>query len=156
MLLILSLLSLPFIEVYFYFKSIELIGGWYSFLLSFLNICLGFFLFKLAGFQVVRRVQSDLKNSKLPTRQILKTLIQLVAAVLLIIPGFFTDLLALFILVPGLSHLVVFVIAKKIDQAIKRGAIKVFHKFEQSELYKKTQNSSEIIEVDFQEIVEKP
>jgi UPF0716 protein FxsA len=155
-LFVIFLLCLPFIEVYFFVSSIDLIGPWYSFLLSLLNICLGFYLFKLTGFIVLKNVQAQIAQAKLPTIHILKGMVRFVAAILLIIPGFFTDLIALLLLIPGLSHIFLFAIARNIDQAIKRGAIKVYHNFEQRDFRRRQSPSGEIIEVEFSEAHNKP
>ncbi len=141
----LMLLCLPFIEVYVYVLSIEHLGGALSFFLSLLSIALGFYLFKFTGFYVLKKIQGDLARAKLPTIQILRGVRGFVAAVLLVIPGFFTDFLALMLFIPGLSHAVLFLVAKRIDQSIKSGAIKVYKHFEQSG----PRQHGEVIEVDF-------
>ncbi len=63
------------------------------------SIC-GGLLLRHEGFGVLRRAQSELDAGRDPSRQLAHGVMILLAALLLIIPGFITDIVALLLLLP--------------------------------------------------------
>jgi|BioPla2DNA2_1021312.scaffolds.fasta_scaffold63056_2 UPF0716 protein FxsA len=59
---------------------------------------LGAYLIRLEGWRALRQMQEALASGRNPSRQVLEGLAILVAGIALIFPGFFSDLIALFLL----------------------------------------------------------
>lgn len=66
----------------------------------------GAWLVKREGISVLRRLQSQLHNGKLPHHELIDGFLVLFAGALLLTPGFLTDLLALVLLLPPTRALV--------------------------------------------------
>ena len=66
----------------------------------------GSILLRIQGFGVLRRIRSDMEAGRNPGRELGHGLMVLVAGVLLIIPGFFSDILGILLFVPPVRDLV--------------------------------------------------
>ncbi|WP_373767607.1 FxsA family protein [Glaesserella sp.] len=60
----------------------------------------GLWLVKLRGLMTVMQIRSDLAQGKIPTQAVTSSIFFAIAGVLLIIPGFLSDILALLLLLP--------------------------------------------------------
>jgi UPF0716 protein FxsA len=66
----------------------------------------GALLLRAAGLEALTRLQADLAAGRRPGRELAHSGMLIVAALLLMLPGFFTDLLALLLLLPPVRRLV--------------------------------------------------
>jgi UPF0716 protein FxsA len=87
-----------FIEIGGYLGALPTIG------LVILTAVLGVTLLRLQGFITLTRVRQKLDRGELPALDLAEGLILLIAAVLLLTPGFFTDLIGFLSLVPVLRR----------------------------------------------------
>ncbi|HDR1569903.1 TPA: FxsA family protein, partial [Pasteurella multocida] len=69
-------------------------------LLLILSSLFGLFMIRARGWYTLLNVQKQLSQGEIPTRALLKSGIWIVAGILFFIPGFLTDLIALFLLIP--------------------------------------------------------
>ena len=90
----------PVIEIYLIIKTGQIIGPLPTVLLLLAISMAGAWLVRAQGFQTMRNIQSELAQGRLPAAQLMDGAMVLVGGVLLLTPGFFTDLLALFLLIP--------------------------------------------------------
>lgn len=90
----------PVIEVYLMIKVGSLIGALPTVALLLAISLAGAWLVRHQGFEIMRRIQAELAEGRLPATELLDGAMVLVGGVLLLTPGFFTDLLGLFFLVP--------------------------------------------------------
>ncbi|WP_051228608.1 FxsA family protein [Pleomorphomonas oryzae] len=74
----------------------------------------GLALFRYIGFGLLRRVQTELSAGRMPTGTLLEGLIVLIAGVLLILPGFLSDVLALLLLFAPVRRLIIAAIAARL------------------------------------------
>ncbi len=74
----------------------------------------GLALFRYVGFGLLKRVQSELSAGRMPTGTMLEGFIVLVAGVLLIIPGFLSDVLAFLLLFAPIRRLIIAAIAARV------------------------------------------
>lgn len=89
----------PIIEVYLLIKIGSLIGALPTVALL-LSISLsGAWLVCHQGFTILRRIQSEMLQGRLPAGDLLDGALVLIGGVLLLTPGFFTDFLGLFFLI---------------------------------------------------------
>ena len=74
----------------------------------------GLALFRYVGFGLLRRVQAELSGGRMPTGTLLEGFIVLVAGVLLILPGFLSDVLAFLLLFSPVRRLIIAAIAARL------------------------------------------
>ncbi len=74
----------------------------------------GLALFRYVGFGLVRRVQAELSAGRMPTGALLEGFVVLVAGVLLILPGFLSDVLAFLLLFAPIRRLIIAAIAARL------------------------------------------
>lgn len=98
---ILSLLALPLIEIAIFIKVGQTIGLLPTLALIIGAALLGGVLLRLQGLQILGQMRSNMSTGKLPGRAIADTMMIGLAALLLILPGFLTDVIALALLVPA-------------------------------------------------------
>lgn len=82
---------------------------------------LGASLARWQGLGVLRQVQLDLVEGRLPAGPMIDGAIILFAAALLLTPGFLTDTVGFLSLVPGFRSLVKRVVWKRIEKAVREG-----------------------------------
>lgn len=74
----------------------------------------GLALFRYIGFGLLRRVQTELSAGRMPTGTLLEGLVVLVAGVLLILPGFLSDIFAFLLLFAPVRRLIIGAIASRL------------------------------------------
>ncbi|CAH9014193.1 FxsA family protein [Candidatus Nitrosacidococcus sp. I8] len=99
------LLGLPFIEIYLFIVIGSRIGAGATILLCLITALLGGNLVRYQGFSILRNVQSIGARGETPALEMLEGVVILISGILLIIPGFFTDFLALLGLIPNIRKL---------------------------------------------------
>jgi len=104
--LFLLFLIVPVIEIYLLIEVGSLIGGLATVVLLLLMSFLGAFLVRSQGFIIIARIREQLSHGRLPAAQLLDGALVLVGGVLLVTPGFFTDFLGIFFLIPPTRRLI--------------------------------------------------
>lgn len=104
-LLLALFLFMPLLEIYLLIQVGGLIGALPTMLLIVVAALLGVMLLRLQGMATLARAQAALARGELPARAMLEGVVAVVGALLLVIPGLFTDLLALLCLIPPLRRL---------------------------------------------------
>ena len=97
--LILFILSIPLIEIYLMIKVGGVVGAFNTIFLIFTAI-MGVYFARLEGLNAVRSGFSQLVKNELPIYEIISGAALAFAALLLIIPGFLTDLVGFLLIVP--------------------------------------------------------
>jgi UPF0716 protein FxsA len=90
----------PIIEIYLLIKVGRLIGALPTVLLLLSISGLGAYLVRSQGFRIVTRIREELAQGRLPAAQLMDGALVLVGGMLLLTPGFFTDFLGIFFLIP--------------------------------------------------------
>jgi len=99
--LILLFLLVPLIEIYLLIEIGSAIGAVATILLVIFTAVVGAYLLRLQGFATFRRVQANMAEGILPAQELIEGLILLIAGVLLLTPGFFTDIAGFIFLIPA-------------------------------------------------------
>ena len=99
------LLGLPLIEIYVLISVGQVIGAWWTVLLVIATAVLGSWLLRIQGLVTLARVQEALRRGELPAHELLEGLVLLLTAVLLLTPGFVTDVIGFVCLLPGIRQL---------------------------------------------------
>ncbi|MDH5300153.1 MAG: FxsA family protein [Gammaproteobacteria bacterium] len=98
--LLLLLIAVPIIEIYLFIQVGSAIGAWSTIGLVILTAVPGTFLLRQQGLSTLARVQTTLQRGEIPALEMVEGVILVIAGVLLIIPGFFTDTLGFLLLLP--------------------------------------------------------
>ena len=104
--LFLLFLIVPVIEIYLLIKVGSLIGGLPTVAILLLISFLGAYLVRSQGFRLLTEVREELARGRLPAAQLLDGALVLVGGILLMTPGFFTDFLGIFFLIPATRRLI--------------------------------------------------
>jgi len=103
-------IGLPTLEIFLMIKVGGKVGALNTIALIFLTAVIGVYFAKLQGMQTLRAGMVNLYQNKLPVYEILSGASIAIAALLLILPGFFTDFIGFLILIP-FTRKVIFSIA---------------------------------------------
>lgn len=98
--LLLLFTLVPLIELFLLVKIGEIIGFWATVALVIATGTLGALLTRMEGLRVLRQVQADLQDGRVPTERLLDGLLILLAGAVLLTPGLITDALGFFLLIP--------------------------------------------------------
>lgn len=98
--LFLLFLIVPLVEVYLFIQVGRVIGALPTIALCIFTAVSGTWLFRQQGMQTFRRVQEKVRLGEPPAVDMVEAMILLLAGLLLLVPGFFTDIVALLCLIP--------------------------------------------------------
>jgi len=116
--LFLAFTLIPLSELYLLIKIGYYLGAFNTILVVIVTGLLGAYLAKLQGIKTMMRVRESLNRGELPAEEMLDALLIFVAGIVLLTPGFITDLAGLGILVPKTRSWFKRWLRKKFDQWI--------------------------------------
>ncbi len=119
--LALLFIVLPVIELYLIVQVAHGIGVLDTVGLLLLISVVGAWVVRRAGVGVFTRVQADLNAGRVPTGSLVDGLLVLLAGVLLVAPGFLTDLFAVFLLLPPTRALVRRLVLRRLGRRVQAG-----------------------------------
>ena len=116
--LFLVVLIIPFAEIYLLLQVGSIIGAFPTILLVVFTAALGAWLLKQQGFATFRRFQENLAQGTIPAYEMIEGPIILLGGLLLLTPGFITDILGFACLIPLLRKKIAqYVIENQLIQA---------------------------------------
>ena len=118
--LFLAFTLIPFLELYLLIKIGHYLGAFNTILVVILTGFLGAYLAKLQGIKTMMRVRQSLNRGELPAEEMVDALLIFVAGVVLLTPGFVTDLAGVGILVPNTRSWFKRWLRKKFDKWISK------------------------------------
>jgi len=130
--LLLSIILVPILEIYLFIKIGSKIGAFNTISLIFITAIIGIMYARYEGLNTVRSGFSQLVKNEMPAYEIISGAAIAFAALLLILPGFATDVV---------GFLIVFPLTRKL----------IFRKFSKN-FKKKTDEKNNFIEGEFQDI----
>ena len=98
--ILLSVILIPILEIYLFIKIGAQIGAFKTILLIFVTAIIGIYYAKYEGLNTIRSGFSQLIKNEVPAYEIISGAAIAFAAILLIIPGFATDLLGFILIFP--------------------------------------------------------
>ena len=97
---LLLIIAIPAVEIFLMIKIGQNIGALSTIGLIFLTAIIGIYFAKLQGIQTLKSGMVNLYQNKMPVYEMMSGASIAIAALLLIIPGFFTDLIGFLLLIP--------------------------------------------------------
>lgn len=101
----LFLLALPFLEIAGFIIVGNEIGVLATLGLIILAMFVGIFLLRLQGFGLIQKIREETAVGRSPKRELVHGVMLFFAALLLIIPGFITDIIGLLLFIPAIRDL---------------------------------------------------
>ena len=133
--LIFFIIAIPLVEIYIMIKIGYIIGAFNTIFLIVFTAFAGIYYAKLEGLNTLRSGFQQLIKNELPFYEIISGAALALAAMLLIFPGFLTDIIGLMLIIPPTR--------------------KLFIKFISSKIKKREKTESDIIEGEYEEITKK-
>ena len=99
-------LGIPTLEIFLMIKIGSKVGALNTVGLVFLTAIIGLYFAKVQGIKTIKSGMINIYQNKLPTYEILSGASIAIAALLLITPGFFTDLIGFLILIPFTRNII--------------------------------------------------
>ena len=93
-------IGLPALEIFLMIKIGAQVGALNTLALIFLTAIIGLYFAKLQGIQTLKSGMANLYQNKMPAFELMSGASIALAALFLIIPGFFTDLIGFLLLIP--------------------------------------------------------
>lgn len=119
----------PVVEIYLLIKIGSLIGGLPTVALLLSISLLGAYLVRTQGFKIFHQVRNELSHGHLPASQMMDGALVLLGGLLLMTPGFFTDFLGIFFLVPFTRNLIKMWLGLWLQSKLARGSFIVRRRF---------------------------
>lgn len=122
-LLVLLFTIIPAIEIYLLFSIGGQIGGLNTMLIVILTGIVGASLAKSQGLAIINKVQTDLQSGSIPTDQFMHGLLVFGGGLLLLTPGFLTDILGISMVFPGTRHIIALFLKDILTRAVANGNV---------------------------------
>ena len=113
---LLSIILVPIVEIYLFIKIGAKIGAFSTILLIFITAIAGIIYARYEGLNTLRSAYSQLIKQETPAYEIISGAAIAFAALLLIIPGFATDIIGFLIILPVTRKLILGKISTKIKK----------------------------------------
>ena len=111
--LLLIILFVPLIEIYLFIQIGGLIGAFYTILIILLTAVVGIFFVRLQGISTLKSGVTQLYQNQIPVYEMMSGAALAFAALLLIIPGFATDLIGFLLIIPITRNIIFKLFSKK-------------------------------------------
>ncbi|MDL2406442.1 FxsA family protein [Rhizobium calliandrae] len=118
---------MPLAEIAGFIIVGKMIGVWATLALVILSALLGAALLRIQGIGILQRISAESRNGGDPGREMVHGAMIVVAAFLLMLPGFISDIIGLLLFIPAIRELAWKVLRKRIvvlgsSRAFRRGA----------------------------------
>ncbi|WP_028307282.1 FxsA family protein [Desulfitibacter alkalitolerans] len=126
--LLLIFIGIPLLELVLLLQIGQLIGVGYTVLMIVITGFLGVLLAKHQGFLVIRELRNTLAYGQMPGEAILDGIFVLVGGVVLLTPGFITDIFGFLCLLPGSRKVFKTYIKKLLRYYLATGQVRIIIK----------------------------
>ena len=114
------IISIPIIEIYLFIKIGSYIGAFNTISLILVTAIIGIIYARYEGFNTLKSGMSQLIKNQIPIYEIISGAVLAFAAVLLILPGFATDIIGLLLIFPPTRKLLLRKVSKKYSNNNKK------------------------------------
>jgi len=117
---LLAIILIPIIEIYLFIKIGSQIGALNTILLIFFTAIVGIYYAKYEGLNTIKSGFSQLIKNEIPAYEIISGAAIAFAALLLILPGFASDVIGFLLIIPFTRKLILGKISNKFENNTKR------------------------------------
>lgn len=122
------LIVIPVVELWGLITVGQWIGAWYTLGLVILTGVAGAWLAKKEGLQTIRLVRLQLSKNEIPGQALMDGICILIGGAVLLTPGFFTDAVGFFLLIPYTRNIVKAWMKNWFEKWIQRGSFIIIKK----------------------------
>ncbi|CAM2969148.1 FxsA family protein [Paenibacillus sediminis] len=126
--LIAAVIVIPLLEFYGFVTVGEHIGAGKTILLTFVTSIIGMAMMKFEGRKVLQDAKLQMNSGQIPGRTLLDGLCIFAGGILLMIPGFFTDIVGFTLIFPLTRPLYRYFLLRWIEKKMKNGSITFYRK----------------------------
>jgi UPF0716 protein FxsA len=127
--LFLLFLIVPVIEIYLIIKVGSVIGGLATVATLLCISLLGAYLVRDQGVRIVMQIREELSRGRLPAAQMLDGALVFIGSVLLMTPGFFTDFIGIFFLIPATRRVIKMWLGLWLQSRLSKGGFLVKRRY---------------------------
>ncbi len=98
--LLIIFIILPIIEISIFIQVGGFVGTFNTILIIFLTAAVGVYFVRQQGFRTFQKIAVELQNQKIPVQGMFDGLVILISGILLVTPGFLTDIIGFLGLIP--------------------------------------------------------
>ena len=98
--LLIIFIILPIIEISIFIQVGGFVGTFNTILIIFLTAAVGVYFVRQQGFRAFQKIAVELQNQKIPVQGMFDGLVILISGILLVTPGFLTDIIGFLGLIP--------------------------------------------------------
>ena len=118
---LLAVILIPIVEIYLFIKIGSQIGALNTIILIFLTAIIGVYYAKYEGINTLRSGVTQIIKNQIPAFELISGAAIAFAAVLLILPGFATDIVGFLLILPITRKLILGRLNKKFERKNKQG-----------------------------------
>ncbi|GGW90495.1 FxsA family protein [Alteromonas halophila] len=150
-LLFLLFAAMPIIEIAVLVQVGGIIGGWNTIALVIITAFAGAYLVRREGLHTLQTAQQKMQQNTIPGRELVEGMMLVVAGILLVTPGFITDILGFLFVLPGTRH----ILAAHISKHMKMRVVTSAGQYTQTgagahyEQYRTRKNDDDVIEGEY-------
>lgn len=126
--LLFLLILIPAIEITVLIGSSHIIGLWSTFAMIVFTGVVGVYLAKRQGFKVLREIQSKLNRGEMPGAAVLDGIFVFVGGILLVLPGYVTDVMGFIFVIPITRALLKPLVMKWMEWKFRKNATIIVQK----------------------------
>ena len=112
---LLFIIVIPLIEIYLMIEIGGVIGALNTIFIIFFTAITGIYFAKLEGLNTIRSALNQIKKDEIPVNEIISGATLAFASLLLIIPGFLTDIIGFLLIIPFTRKKLIKIISPKFD-----------------------------------------
>lgn len=124
--IVLLIFVLPVLDLILLIRVGGVIGGEAVLLAVLASGFLGVFLAKSQGQVIWRKINENLLKGQMPADSLLEGALTVLGGIVLVAPGFLTDILGLFLLFPISRRIIIALIKRSIESKVRSGEFKVY------------------------------
>ena len=113
---LLAVILIPILEIYLFIKIGSQIGALNTIILIFMTAIIGIYYARYEGLNTLRSGMSQIIKNQVPARELFSGAAIAFAAVLLIVPGFATDIVGFLLIMPITRELILGKVNKKFEK----------------------------------------
>ena len=111
--ILILLISIPILEIYLFIKIGSYIGAFNTISLIFITAIIGVYYAKYEGLNTLKSAIKQIVQNEIPVYEIVSGAALAFAALLMILPGFLTDIIGLFLIFPWTRKIFLKKVSKK-------------------------------------------
>lgn len=126
--ILILMIGIPALEIWGLIKAAKIIGGFETVLLVIFTGFFGAYLAKREGIRTWSQAQNDLNSGYIPKKAILDGISIFTGGLLLLTPGFFTDIIGFLLIIPYTRDLIEKLLIKWLEKKIKSGSFHFYYR----------------------------